>query len=261
MVLKKKEVKFNIPEILDSSYQRINYSKNFLRSIYFALENYNFEFKNLPTDGLPFYFKANNRNYLESLNKEMTIEWVIKNVFQDYIIAINNSLIESHRFLNFKAINGKIVGDELELEKVFKEINTKPHRLGIPQLINDIVGLTGKEIQFKEEVLTINKARNCLVHRDGIISNQDINDKTASALRVNWYEMKTIIRKEDGEAVLTKELKKENFKLKGINFAEIRHEKLFKIKESVLFDINEVEWIGFTCSAFLNSLNSMLSFT
>ena len=56
--------------------------------------------------------------------------------------------------------------------------------------------------ELSEAILSINKARNCLTHRDGIVGPLDLKDKSEGELLVKWRKYEFQVRGEEGTRVL-----------------------------------------------------------
>src|SRR4030095_9320340 len=73
------------------------------------------------------------------------------------------------------------------------------HRLGLPDKIDDLQRIYSLALDpdLVGHLRTINDARNCLVHRQGIVQERDVNED--AALRVSWRRLACVIRGPDGE--------------------------------------------------------------
>jgi hypothetical protein len=163
------------------------------------------EILQLPTNTIKMVFDSG-LNWSSEKAQEQYSEWVLSNGFRDTIENLGTFLESAHRVLSCWELVGKqrdgidiTVADWNEV-KVGRGFN----RLGLPKRLKHI-----KEqhaILFDEtlrsHVLSINKARNCLFHRDGIVSDKDIT--TDNALEVQWRRMVILVQNEDGEKELVR---------------------------------------------------------
>jgi len=73
------------------------------------------------------------------------------------------------------------------------------HRRGLPDKIQDLHTIYSLSLDrdLVAHLLSINKARNCLVHRQGIVQEHDLNED--GALRVSWRRLAFVIQGLEGE--------------------------------------------------------------
>jgi len=67
--------------------------------------------------------------------------------------------------------------------------------------LNKQFGLTG-DLRYEYQITTLSKVRNCLVHRNSIVTIKDINDKTNNLLRAQYSRMKMYTEKDGQETEL-----------------------------------------------------------
>jgi hypothetical protein len=68
----------------------------------------------------------------------------------------------------------------------------KFHRMEFPDKIDHLREHFGVASKFEHHVLSLNRARKCLVHRLGIVSAEDVVDATGR-LVVTWHSLKFVI--------------------------------------------------------------------
>jgi len=101
-------------------------------------------------------------------------------------IEITNSFMEECRLVSalFKGINdGKLRGEDYN--RIVDDEQKQFHKLGLPDKFKKMRDDFGIWVELEPHVLSINRARNCLVHRNGIVSTMDIdgNDELPILLR------------------------------------------------------------------------------
>lgn len=111
--------------------------------------------------------------------------WLIKKGFEDLVKGIEYSLREAYLYTSViaHAENIKTEEDINQLKKVASEMH-------IPAMIEKVEPLLTRPLSYKKEILSINKARTCLVHRGGMVAQKDINDAENNALRIEWVRLK-----------------------------------------------------------------------
>jgi hypothetical protein len=70
------------------------------------------------------------------------------------------------------------------------EDKKKFHELGLPAKIERLRKEFGVASKFEDHVLSLNRARNCLVHRLGIVSPKDVSAK--GVLVVTWHALNLV---------------------------------------------------------------------
>lgn len=182
----------------------------------------------IPTEGIQYSY-VKNMNWDDKTAKEEYLQWVLTNSFRDSIESLNMFLESTHRVLSFWYLSEKqISGIQLtstDLYRVENEDAKKFHKLGLPGKIEHL----NKEHpvifddRLTNHIVSINKARNCFVHRNGIVSQTDLTDE--KSLTISYRRTAMFLKNEDGIADVVRGM-----------FAE---------KDSVIFVRNQDEKISF----------------
>ena len=104
--------------------------------------------------------------------------------------GINLTLIDAYVLVVFRRIliSGEIKNERDLLNKQ-SELKIKAQEYGIPTLITKLTDYLTQELKFTDCILSINKARNCFIHRNGIIDpDKDINNKEENNLEISWVK-------------------------------------------------------------------------
>jgi hypothetical protein len=199
------------------------------------------------------------------LNKEdfqnQYTEWVLSNGFRDAIESVSVFLASANRVLSIWELIEKqnsgatITGDEWN--QVFQDVGNKFHRLGLPDKLEHISKTHCIEIKesFNEQILSINIARNCFVHRSGFVSDRDLN--ADSSLKVKWSRLHTFLQNEDGEQDLVPGMLVEKESTVCVRFDE--NEKSFSLNEPLSFTAEEISEILWCLFLFGNDLVENIS--
>ncbi|MGZ4159424.1 MAG: hypothetical protein ACXVNF_01310 [Neobacillus sp.] len=188
-------------------------------------------------------------------------EWVLSNGFRDAIENVSTFLESAHRVLSiWELVDKQNTGVPVfvdEWNKIFMDGGNKFHRLGLPDKLDHISIEHAIPINdsHKEQVLSINIARNCYVHRGGIVSDRDVNEH--GTLTVKWSRCRAILKNEDGEQelILGQILRKES--VLCIRFEE--NEKSFSVGEQLSFSVEEMSEIFWCFFIFGNELVKSIS--
>jgi len=155
----------------------------------------------VPTNRIQFII-SKSINWDDQTAKDEYLQWVLTNSFRDSIESLSMFLESVHEVLSYWALNEKQnKGMQLTGEDWNSIVNKDPqkfHRLGFPDKIEHIKN--EHSFIFDEclsnHIISINKARNCFVHRGGIVSHKDLtNERT---LTISYRRMAMFLQKEDG---------------------------------------------------------------
>ena len=113
--------------------------------------------------------------------------WLLAKGFQDLARGIRETLEEAVLYLHVIHKKGLIQPQkwDSDIAKARKRAAT----LKFPQLIAEINQKLAVPMAFEAEFLSIQKVRNCLEHRGGIVGHQDLDDGDA-ALSLNFPRYK-----------------------------------------------------------------------
>lgn len=214
----------------------------------------------LPTDELPFIIGGIKSENLSTEDlRRLSINWLNQKAFEEYVAAILMCLEEANKFLHFikAAEESKVkpIASVEEAEKLKKSIATKAKKAHLPVHIEQIEKLLKCQLELKEEISSINNARNCLVHRNGIVHEVDFNDKSTPCLRLRWVEFYHELQLVNGDwKKLTFELRREGVEAKNLRITPVPKELCFSEDEMTEYDINTIIGVGWTCIFFISSL-------
>jgi hypothetical protein len=128
--------------------------------------------------------------------KEEFSRWIVACGFRELIETFSVFLDEVHRScLVMRAAKERMATDSIvPLDRRFRR-----HPDGLHGKLDDLRGTFGVEMSEPSFLLSINKARNCLVHRLGSVSREDCSD--GRHLTVVWRGIDICIETESGETV------------------------------------------------------------
>jgi hypothetical protein len=141
------------------------------------------------------------------------------------------------------------------LQEQMQEFRTTAMRANFPDLMRRVNAGLSAPLHFENEFLTLQTVRNCLEHRDGIVTEKDL-DPTTKTLRLLLPQIKIFIEKEGREV----EIGKGSF-VEADTAIMIRNtvkEREYKLGERVIFKAEEFHDIGFGCWAFTSDLGTKL---
>jgi len=203
----------------------------------------------LETDGLAIKFV--NENGSSSVTAPKIVEWVFKKAFEDFIIGLTQSLTESYILLKSVALATKYSSvtcpDESTLQKELDAISLKAHKLHFPTLIENIEEMLQEQLSLKEEIISINQVRNCLVHKNAIVTE-------SPALYLKYIKMQMYVQKGGQMRELTKNLKSEKFLTEKLEIQSLATCLAFKMGEHLVFTPDIFKDVTYTCILFIHEL-------
>ena len=144
---------------------------------------------------IPYSFHpANNQRLsLEEVRAE-TENWLLRGVITDAIDHTGAFLVET--FCNALLIS-LVKNDQVNIP-IFEALRTNRlprfHGLVLPAKIDNLRSEFGVVSIYEPHILSLNKLRNCMVHRQGIVGNRDVNGP--KGLHVTFRDQ-TIYMKDD----------------------------------------------------------------
>jgi hypothetical protein len=184
--------------------------------------------------------------------------WLLSKGFQDLARGIRQMLEEAFLFNSMVAIaraNLSKAWTREELEPVTQNIRKRASNMKFPDLMTKVnKGLTAP-LHFEREFLSLQKVRNCLEHRDGVVMEKDVNPETR-VLRLGLPRAKIFYRDGGREIELRKETVVE--KDTAVYFKNVIEERDFELGDRIIFKAEEFHDIGYGCWIFTNDLGSKL---
>jgi len=117
-------------------------------------------------------------------------DWLLRGFLRDAIEGAGLFLDECLQVCEVLpvAANGVAKGDELH--RIFHDLPRVNHRLHLPKKLEKLERQFGIATCFNSHVLSLNKARTCVVHRLGIVSALDVDE--AGTLKVTFQHAKFV---------------------------------------------------------------------
>lgn len=185
--------------------------------------------------------------------------WILGSVFRDVVEAVGQCCTEAYLALLLMQMvtshaEGSLSWGDYQ-EKVLGPTATFRKTVGLPKKLDKLNALSpGVVPDIAEHVKSLNLARNCLVHRHGVVGQPDVNTPDESALRVRWRNMVFIARGPDG----TEERIGPGSIVQGgwaIYSRVIDHEKVFPVRTRIEFTEDEFVGACFGVTAFAAALS------
>jgi hypothetical protein len=183
--------------------------------------------------------------------------WILSKGFHDLAKGIRLSLEEAYFYVGAVALftGGNGVKKQLtmsEVERAFEDIRKKVGVAKCPQLMKRVnEGLTAP-LHFENEFLSLQKTRNCLEHRNGVVGVPDLDQGTGT-LVLSLPRLTLHGATEDTEnytwSVEAGAL---------VSWQVVTHEQVFNLGDTITFNPDEFQDIGYGCWTFAQDLLSKL---
>lgn len=115
--------------------------------------------------------------------------WCLKNSFKEAIDLVSAFLEECRTVATLFRLAGRCSGADWNRGLVTEK--QKFHDFGFPRKIEHLRKQFGVASKLEAHVLSLNRARNCLVHRLGVVSEKDVD--ASGKLVMTWHSLSLII--------------------------------------------------------------------
>lgn len=182
--------------------------------------------------------------------------WLLSKAFQDLARSVNEALQEAYFYVEMLALPGGTMTWG-EFQKLMKRIRTTANKMHFPELLKHVGDRLNMPLNFAEEYSSLQKVRNCLEHRAGVVSERDLDANGKLKLRFPTYEV--FIKGGDGTEVVIAQQEEIFVEAGGVvGFRVSRVEKEYKLGERVVLTPFDFARIAQGCLAFCADLGGKL---
>jgi len=103
-------------------------------------------------------------------------DWLLRGFLRDAIEGTGLFLDECLQVCEVLSLAAKVPPKVAELYRVFHDLSRTNHKLHFPQKLVKLEREFGITTRFNANVLSLNKARTCVVHRLGVVSTLDVDE-------------------------------------------------------------------------------------
>jgi hypothetical protein len=132
------------------------------------------------------------------------------------------------------------------------KLQKKFEKAGLDQKLRDLEKDYGVISKYKDGLLTLNRARNCLTHRRGIVGHDDL-EKGESHLVVKWYGFDGIVSDASGNTKILQPVLP-RMTISEVKLIVVERSKSFKLGEVIAFSTHDLAEI---CSNYWNETNAL----
>lgn len=133
--------------------------------------------------------------------KEKSHQWLLTSFLTESVNITGGFLDETRRVCALCRLCAKKKTTGKELNAVLGDEARKFHRLGFPDKFEALRSDFGVTTNLQDHFLSLNQARNCLVHRKGIVAGKDTNE--GDKLVIKWRIMQVVAKPADGTPEIT----------------------------------------------------------
>lgn len=126
--------------------------------------------------------------------------WLLAKGFQDLARGLRLSLEEAYLWIRLLALAGQAV-PPAGLNAKISEIRSEANRLNFPTLLGSVNEGLREELFWEPQFRSLQKARNCVEHRDGWVT-QGIDTGDEAALRLSFPQLQLIVQQNGIETEL-----------------------------------------------------------
>lgn len=181
--------------------------------------------------------------------------WLLGKAFQELARSINEALQEAYFYVEVlnQPVGQSTWGEFLEK---LQEIRRRANGMNFPQLLNTVGARLNTPLQFADEYQSLQKVRNCLEHRAGVVSQKDADTNGTLKLRFPTFDF--VIKTPEGKEIIVAD--QQIFLEAGGVFAMrfVTMEKEYTIGQRVVLTPAEFQRIAQGCLRFCADLGSKL---
>jgi hypothetical protein len=184
------------------------------------------------------FVPANGAQLKHDEAKAQAQDWLLRGFLRDAIEGAGLFLDECLQVCEVLPLAAKGFAKAAELHSVFHDLPRTNHKLHFPKKLEKLERQFGIVTRFNANVLSLNKARTCLVHRLGVVSALDVDD--TGVLKITFQHLKFVARGQDTgqELVLQPGIVTTEDSMLELHF--IDSERQFQIGEQVRLQAHEL---------------------
>jgi hypothetical protein len=191
--------------------------------------------------------------------RTMYESWLLTRGFQDLARGIRQSLEEAFLYLAIIA-NPPRSGTLEDIEAEIDAIRARASKPNFPDLLAKINAGLVSPMEFDREVLSIQRVRNCLEHRDGKVGAQDL-DPGERTLTLNFPRFKFFYMRKGEEIELAPDEPvdaQDGQPHVDILARRITSSKVYELGQRIGFTAGEFSEVAVACSLFATDLAGKL---
>lgn len=181
------------------------------------------------------------------------VAWILARGFQELAVGVRASLEEAYHYVKgFRLASTST--SRTEIEQGLQHIRRRAGKLNFPDLLTGVEEELQATLQFRDEMRSMQKARNCLEHRAGMVAPED---RDGEKLVLRLPRLKVFHSDETGSEI---EIRGGEYFEKETRLSiklDIKARE-YAIGSRISFDANEFHEIAMACVFFANDVKSKL---
>lgn len=166
-------------------------------------------------------------------------DWLLRGFLRDAIEGTGLFLDECLQVCEVMPVAAKGSAKGAELHRLFHELPRTNHRLHLPQKLEKLERQFGIATRFNANVISLNKARTCVVHRLGAVSALDVDE--TGVLRLTFQHAKFVARGQDtGEELVIDRPGIVTTEDSMLELHFVENERVFQLGERVRLQAHEL---------------------
>ena len=218
------EIKFELAEVTNKFLLHLKDTTDYITHIYHAIDKSDIDIhKPLPTDSFPITITDNRPKPTIDEQKQLTLRWTLTKAFEEFINGLTKSFKEAYKYLRIYTLSQEQNNTRTRenLEEELQKIEIETEKLHFPDFLYKIEKLLSKTLPLREEILSLNQVRNCLVHRHGTVGEKDFKNCTSGGLILKWNSLKCLTKINGQLTEITYEMRKDGMTVHGLNIQTI----------------------------------------
>ncbi|WP_332778329.1 hypothetical protein [Polaromonas sp.] len=166
-------------------------------------------------------------------------DWLLRGFLRDAIEGTGLFLDECLQVCEVLPVAAKGSANGAELHRIFHELPRTNHRLHLPQKLKKLERQFGVSTRFNANVLSLNKARTCVVHRLGTVSTLDVDE--TGTLKLFFLHAKLVARgQETGQELVIDQPGVATTEDSMLELHFVDNERTFQLGERVRLQAHEL---------------------
>jgi hypothetical protein len=203
-------------------------------------------------------YKFNAPELKAEQRRSMHENWILAKAFQDLLRAVRHALEEAYVMTVLLTRTHRIKSNAT-LSEFLKPFQSKAAGLKFPDLLAAVNELLDPKLEFADPYKSLQQARNCLEHRDGIVSKVETHANAAFTLKIPRIKVFYLRSGEEIEIVAGERVEPgdDRDQVELLMRFEVR-EKIVALGERLIFTLAEFNEIAFACNFLGQQLSSRL---
>jgi hypothetical protein len=180
--------------------------------------------------------------------------WIISQGFKELLRGLRDTFEEAFLYLTFIDLHDSVI-EFSELGRFVDKIKRDANKKNFPDLLQFVDERLSKPLDLRDQIESLQKVRNCIEHRRGIVGIADVNKGgDTMALKFMSLGLFTIEDEDEIEIEVGYQTKKDQV----IKIKPVIVERNFKIGERIIIETDDFFKIAYACHLLGEDLGAKL---